>query len=566
MSRFELHPTLPPTVDEALNHLPPLTRTLLWNRGIDSRAAADAFLSPSWDADLHDPFLLPDMRWAVERTLRAIKNGERVALWTDYDCDGIPAGALLHDFFKKIGHLNFENYIPHRHSEGYGLNEKGIDVLHSRGATLLITADVGITDHAPIAHAKSLGMDVIVTDHHLPTDTLPPADAVINVKRRDSTYPFDGLCGAATAWKLVHALMREGDFDVSAGWEKWLLDLVGIATVADMMPLRGENRLLAHFGLVVLRKTPRPGIRALLKLLRIPQGALTEDDIGFSIAPRINAASRMDHPEDAFRLLTAESEGQALEYAKHLDHLNDMRKGVVASTVKEVKKRLEDLPEREVIVLGNPSWRPALLGLVANSLVETYERPVFLWGREGGETLKGSCRSDGTVSVVELMTASKDVLVEFGGHLASGGFSIMPEKAHLLENALVEAYQKLRESESRPREEKLDAALSLEEVTLETYRLFEKLAPFGEGNAKPLFIFRDALVAALRSFGRDNQHLELQLERFDGSRTPAIAFFTDPTRLTRAPAVGQRVNIVGHIEYSSFGGRRTLRIRLVDVV
>jgi len=262
MGTYTLRDELPSSIREELSEYPPLMQELLYFRGIGTAEEAFHFLKPDYEEHLHDPFLLPDMEKAVVRILRAIENNEKVVIYSDYDMDGGPGGVILHDFFKKIGYEHFQNYIPHRHEEGYGLNVPAIEQFAKDGATLLITVDCGITDAEQVHVANELGIDVIITDHHLPAKQLPEAHAIINPKRKDSTYPFDGLCGAGVAFKVVQALIQKGNFELKEGWEKWLLDMAGLATIADMVPLRGENRALAHFGLAVLRKSPRPGGRA----------------------------------------------------------------------------------------------------------------------------------------------------------------------------------------------------------------------------------------------------------------------------------------------------------------
>src|SRR3989344_2281830 len=260
---------------------------LLLARGVETNLH-ESFLNPDYERDSHDPFLLPDMEKAVDRILAAKKNNEHVAVWSDYDADGIPGGVMLSEFLRRIG-LRVTHYIPHRHKEGYGLNIEGIEELKSNAVSLVITVDLGTTEIANIAHAQTLDIDIIVTDHHLQPDVLPEVFALINPKLKSSRHPFDGLCGAGVAWKLVQALLAKQRPDGFAeGQEKWLLDLVGIATLSDMVPLVGENRAIAHFGLRVMRRDRRPGISALLKMLRIKPAQLTEDDIGFMISPRIN--------------------------------------------------------------------------------------------------------------------------------------------------------------------------------------------------------------------------------------------------------------------------------------
>jgi single-stranded-DNA-specific exonuclease len=403
---YALAPLPPDDVTQALISFPPLLRDLLFERGITTSEEAAAFLEPSYETHLHDPFLMKDLDRAVMRTLSAMQSKERIALYTDYDCDGIPAAVLLRSVFRKIGYEQVVNYIPHRHEEGYGLNVGAVEKLAKDGVSLMITADCGITDNAAVARAQELNMDVILTDHHLPQGDLPPAFAVLNPKRTDDTYPEPMLCGSGVAFKFAQGLLKRGGFSIPEGWEKWLLDMAGLATVADMVPLTGENRAIAHFGLKVLRKSPRVGFQELCRIARVNQRFITEDDIGFMLSPRINAASRMGEPMQAFELLITEDAGKATVLAAHLNKLNDERKGHVASMSRDIKKRIEarrHKESRELIVLGDPRWRPGLLGLTANSIMETYRCPVFLWGREGDGTLKGSCRSDGSVNVVELM-------------------------------------------------------------------------------------------------------------------------------------------------------------------
>src|SRR3989344_6073662 len=305
-----------PVYNRALSTMHDLVSRLLQKRGITDASAVEAFLNPDYDLHTHDPFLLQGMDIAVERLLSAIKKNERIGIYADFDCDGIPGAAILSDFFNKIEYPNFEVYLPHRDREGYGFHTDAIAALAERGVKLIITVDVGTTAIDAVQFAKEKEVDVIVTDHHEIPGELPEAVAVLNPKL--APYPFPHLCGAAVAFKLAQATLAEGKKQkverfqkIQNGWEKWLLDMVAIATVADMVPLVGENRALAHWGLQVLRKSPRPGIRAFCAKLRLRQNELSESDIGFSIAPRINAASRMDDPDLALRLLVTQDVAEA---------------------------------------------------------------------------------------------------------------------------------------------------------------------------------------------------------------------------------------------------------------
>lgn len=550
-----------------------LVRTLLAQRGLTETSAIQAFLNPDYEAHTHSPFLLEGMDKAVARVLSAITRGERIAVYADFDCDGIPGAALLSDFFAKIQYGNVEIYIPHRDREGYGFHEEAIKGLAERSVALVITVDVGTTAREAVSYAKKLGVDVIVTDHHEILGELPDAVAVLNPKIGE--YPFRDLCGAAVAFKLVQAMLSEGKrlslqafSKVPMGWEKWLLDLVGIATIADMVPLVGENRVLAHFGLAVLRKSPRPGIRALCHRLRLRQSELAEDDVGFSFAPRINAASRMDNPDLALQLLTARDPGEAEHLAGVLDQLNTSRKGIVGGVVREAKKRVRERfnADEKVVVLGDTEWKPSLLGLAANSIVEERGGIVCLWGRDAKGNLKGSCRSDGSISVVELFASAGGAFLEFGGHNAAGGFSVSHEKVHTLHEDLALAAKELwKETENQGEISDSDARASLSEVTPLLFKEISSLAPFGIGNMKPVFRISGATISSVRKFGRANNHIEVLLScARTGVTARAFDFFKTADSFTRAPEAGRNIDLLATVEKDSYRGG--LALRIVDII
>lgn len=547
-----------------------LVRSLLERRGMKDPHEFTAFLLPDYDLHTHDAFLMPGMTEAVERVLRAIESRERIAIYADFDCDGIPGAALLNDLFAKIGYENIDTYIPHRDKEGYGFHKEAIASLAAAGTQLIITVDVGTTAVESAAYAAELGVDVIVTDHHEIHGELPQAVAVLNPKREP--YPFPNLCGSGVAYKFAQALLSRGRerelpafLSIPVGWEKWLLDLVAIATVADMVPLVGENRVLAYYGLMVLRRSSRPGIRALCNRLRLKREELTEDDIGFSIAPRINAASRMDEPQLALRLLITKDPAEAESLAATLEDLNASRKGVVSSIVRQAKKHVRDRfrDDETVIVFGSTEWKPALLGLAANSIVEERGGLVCMWGRDGNGKLKGSCRSDGSLSVVELFS-SAGVFDEYGGHARSGGFSVSHERVHTLQEKLADAAKGLVRAESAAVRE-YDALISLPEVSASLMRDLSQLAPFGIDNPKPVFRIGDVMVTGMRRFGKEKSHIELSLEcRRTGARSRAFDFFRGPEGFTCAPAQGSSVAVLATVERDTFRGG--LALRLLDVL
>lgn len=563
-----------------------LVTTLLHKRGITDPERQEKFLKPDFVRDTHDPFLLDGMERAVARVFAAMVAGEKIAIYSDFDCDGIPGASVLSDFFAKIGYTNLEVYIPHRDREGYGFHSEAVDKLHQQGVALIITVDVGGAAVDTVDHAKKLGVDVIICDHHEPiressssngpgvTTILPAAVAVVNPKLGE--YPFRDLCGAAVAWKLVCALLAEGRkrgfasfAAIPEGWEKWLLDLVAIATVADLVPLVGENRALAHFGLTVLRKSPRLGIKALCATTRIRQFEITEDDIGFSIAPRINAASRMDEPETAFKLLTTKDADEAEKCAAHLESLNRKRRGVVAAIVREARSRIKARfsTREKVIVLGDVEWKPALMGLAANSIMEDRGGVVLMWGRDANGKLKGSARSDGSLSVVELFTKAGDAFEEFGGHHASGGFSVSHDSVHTLHEALTKAALELSDVRKEISEPTTDADLSLKQVTTVLLKDLSSLAPFGMGNPKPLFRVRSTRITFARQFGKDMNHTEVTIVCPEsGVSQRAFQFFRTPMDFTVAPSPGILVDMLATVERDSFKGPDRLALRISDIV
>lgn len=550
--------------EPVLTHESPLFNQLLRARGLDTAAAAEAFVKPDYDTQLHSPLLLHDMQAACVRTETAIKHKEQIAIFSDYDCDGIPGAVVLYDFFTAIGHTEFQNYIPHRHYEGFGLSNKAIDSLAADGVTLIITIDCGTTNVNEIAYAHTKGIDVIVTDHHEPEVVLPEAVAVVNPKL--GGYPFADLCGAAVAFKLAQALLERGSYGVMPGWEKWWLDMVGVATIADMVPLVGENRVFAYYGLQVLRKSRRPGLQQLLKKANVSQGHLTEDDIGFTIGPRINAASRMDAPEDAFYMLSEPDLVKANERVTHLEELNTQRKTMVAQMTKELHKRLkqvETLPN--VLVFGSPDWRPSLVGLAANKLAQEYNRPTFIWGADGNGVYKGSCRSGGGASVVTLMQAVPEVFLEYGGHHVAGGFSVKDEQIFSFSETLNTAMEQLGNTATIVEPTLIDAFISLDEVNPFLIQQLNQLAPFGMGNKKPLFAFQQVTPTSVDVFGKTKEHTKIIFGTENG-RLEAIAFFQLPDEFTKTPKVDVPHTLIGHVEQSFFMGRQQLRIRIIDIL
>ena len=557
---------LPNDIKEEFQPYPELLGELLFYRSIKTRADADRFLNPDYEKDTHNPFLIKGMEKAAKRILTAIEKNQKIIIYSDYDADGIPGAVILSDFFKKINFLNYENYIPSRLKEGYGLNTQAVEKFKDDGTNLLITIDCGIADVAEVKMAEDFGIDVIITDHHLVNGELPPAFAILNSKQADDDYPDDMLCGAGVVYKLIQALIQEGNFDLPEGWEKWLLDMVGLATVADMVPLTNENRIFARYGLLVLRKSPRLGLLKLLRKIGTDQKNLTEDDIGFMLAPRINAASRVDDPMIAFDLLSADDEVAADNLACQLHQLNNKRKTLVATAVRKANKKIKERDEKDVVVIGHSDWNLGISGLIASSLQNEYQKPCFVWGTDENNNYCGSCRSD-NVDLMELMNLAEDGFFEhFGGHKGAAGFGIVSEQIHFFEEKILEAFGKI-ENKEMAEEIFVDKKLILDDVNWNNYKLIEKMAPFGMGNTKPLFLFENTEVVDARVFGKAQNHLELIFQNSRGGQIKAIDFFSDYIT-DSAPTLkeNQKINLLANFDKNSFRGANELRLRVVEIV
>ncbi|MFA6520183.1 MAG: single-stranded-DNA-specific exonuclease RecJ [Candidatus Paceibacterota bacterium] len=548
-----------------------LLEMLLRKRGITDPAQAEIFLNPDYERDFHDPFLMRDMEKSCVRIFEAIEANEKIVIYADYDCDGIPGAVILNDLFKLLKYNNYEVYIPMRNSEGYGLNLEAIKSFVESGVKLLITIDLGITAVEEVAQASVDGIDVIITDHHLPQAVLPRAYAILNPKVDD--YPEKMLCGAGVMFKLVQGFLKKYKeyFKIKEGAEKWMLDMAGLATLSDMVPLTGENRAIAYFGMKVFKKSPRPGVQKLLSKLNIDQRYLSEDDLGFMVTPRLNAASRMDNPMRAYELLATTDAVEAGELANHLSKINDERKTIVTGIMRDVNKhmnkKLEENSETEVIVIGNPGWRVGVLGLVAGKMCDEYNKPVFVWGKDENDLIKGSCRSDGSVSVVELMTATNESFLEFGGHELAGGFTVHSEKIHFLEEALSESFRKVKR-DKKENEVNYDVKTDLGAVTMKNWKEINKMSPFGLGNSKPVFLFEGVKIEKLKKFGKNGsgEHLEITFSDTSKHKATAISFFSNIDSFKTQLSEGLRVDLLGTFDLSRFRGREELRLRIVDIL
>jgi len=536
------------------NDTTPLALQLLWNRGIKEKETVDSFLNPSYERGVFDPYLFRHMGSAVLRIERALACGEKITVFGDYDADGVCGTAILASFFKKIG-ANFDIYIPDRSREHFGLSLQKVKDFHADGTKVLITVDCGVTDFDEIELGRSVGIDTIILDHHLVPPRWPNALAIIDHKHPEETYPEKVLSGAGLAFKLVQALVKTEKFPITAGWEKWLLDLVAIAAIADMVPLVGENRVLVTYGLKVLAKARRLGLKYLFAMKeKNPKDSDTET-ISHFIAPRINAASRMDHANTAFALLTTENEEEARWLANRLEDKNEERKRTVEDMLSALNEKISSKEIPAVIFEGSSEWPAGVLGLAASRLVETYNRPVFLYAMNE-ELVKGSCRAPKGVNVVELMGKAGPVFADFGGHTLSGGFAATPENLPRIKQTLENAASDLVPGETDVPIE-VDAELTLDDVNDTTFECIKALEPFGQENPRPIFLIKNAKIADIRKVGTDGSHLKMKL----GPRYTGAIYFRASENGFKT---GERIDIICELQENIWNGTRKIELRIID--
>ena len=550
---------VPDEIVEALD-MPRLWAQVLYNRGIQDVETARLMLDATHNA-LHDPFLFDDMDIAVQRILQAIHDGETIAVFGDFDTDGVTATVLLYESLRELGGATIA-HIPHRIRDGHGLNIDAVNDMHSRGATLVITVDCGITSVKEIRAAKELGMEVILTDHHAPLTSLPDAYAVVAPRRAVDAYPFPFLTGAGIAFKLVQALHQIHETAVSEG----ALELAALGTVADMAPLLGENRALATLGLAELRRTKRPGLLALLEAANTTSASLDHESIPFVIAPRLNATGRMDTADLSFDLLTAPDMDTARELAAQVETLNRQRRELTGTLVeKGVVQASQQVGGESLIFLASEEFEPGVSGLVAGRLVERLYKPAIVVSIDG-DVARASGRSIPEFNLGEALAACEDLFHRFGGHPAAAGFVADTTNLEAIKGRLQAlAREQLRDIALEPKLH-IDAEADFKDVLGETYKFLRSLAPFGQENPPPSFLARNVEVTDLRKMGTEGQHLRLAL-RQSGAKWDAVAFNQRWPEELSMPKVSNypSIDLVYIPEINHFKGRSTMQFRLLGV-
>ena len=539
-----------------------LFERILTARGLTTRAAREAFLQPDYTAVKHDPFLLPDMEKAVARLKQAWEQGEKVVIYGDYDIDGLSATALLLDAFGKFGFEGIDAFIPNRFVEGYGMTMGAVDKVRDMGADLIVTVDTGSLCHAEIAYAASLGIDTVVTDHHNVAETPPPSVAAVNPKFSGHTYPFRDLCGAGVAFKLVQALQTELD-GLPDGYEKWLLDLVALGTVCDIVTLADENRANVYWGLEVLKKQQRPGLKALMAVAGIEPGQVNARHLGFGLGPRMNAAGRLETAQHALDMLTARDGLAALEASEKLEELNGKRRSIQDMIFEEACVQAEELADDRVLVVSSSGWNHGVIGIVASKLVEKYKKPVFIIG-ERGEEATGSARSFGDFSAADAVRAADDIIIKGGGHGAAAGVTLETEKIGDFRQRVNEFYDSLQlTNQERYLLPRADVEIGdFSEITEELIENLAKMEPFGNGNPEPVLTIARASVLSMRRMGADGQHVKLALRDKNGKVLQMLAF-NAPEEFFRD--LGDEVAVWFQPTINEWQGVRTVEGRLLHV-
>jgi len=545
---------LPPVPDEYLNasDLSPLIAQLLYNRDVKPEET-DPFLSA--DRRLEgNPFLLPDISQAVSRVYKAVLAREKIAVYGDFDVDGVTAIVILVEGLSRLG-AEVITYIPDRVNEGHGLKISALEKLQAQGASLVITVDCGVTDLTEVKHAREMGMDIIITDHHIPLGSLPRAIAVIDPKRKDSMYPYPDLAGAGVAFKFLQALFHK---DSREKWLAGLMDLVVLATVTDLVTLVGENRYLVKEGLRELNNSSRVGIQEMVKLAGLKPGELDTEDISWVLGPRLNAAGRMDNASTSYQLLTTQSPEEARLLALELEERNVERQKLTNEVLSRAREKLAAKLHLPVLIEGDESYSIGVIGLVAGKLANEFYKPTIIINL-GSEQCQGSCRSIPEFDVVAALKKCHDLLTAFGGHPLAAGFTVARQNLAQLEDRITKlAMDQLSHLDLRP-EIVIDAELPLSSFSGETFNLMQKLSPFGRGNSQPTFLTRQVEVIECRNFGNQGEWLRLKLKQ--ENITWQAVDFKSQKKWEEIPSY---IDIVYKLEKSRWNGEEVLSLNLRD--
>ncbi|OQY88184.1 MAG: single-stranded-DNA-specific exonuclease RecJ [Anaerolineae bacterium UTCFX1] len=559
--RWNIEPVITQQASAALAVVPPILRQVLFNRGIGAEDEARAFVAAKTLVDTN-PFQMIGMQAAIDRILFALDRNESIAVYGDYDVDGVTATALLVEALKALG-ADVRGYIPNRFDEGYGLNKDALDTLQTDGVKLAITVDCGIRSLEEALHARAIGLDLIISDHHHPDgDDLPAALAVINPKRRGDPYPDKDLAGVGIAYKIVEALTatkekKGGDSFPLASF----LDLVALGTVADLAPLVGENRTLVRNGIKQLRETKRQGLYSLAGVAQIKIGKITASDIGFMLGPRLNASGRLESALTSFELLTTTDFMRAGQLAQQLEAQNRHRQEITKTMQREAEEiAMQDDPNAFLLFAAHTDFNSGVVGLAASRLTERYYRPSIV-AAQGAEETRGSCRSIPEFHITDALDQCKDLLVRHGGHAAAAGFTVKNENLPELIMRLKAIAKEQLDGKDLRQTLSADMETSLADMNFEVLKHLAYLEPTGYGNPSAMFVSRNVKVKSFRAVGSEGRHLKLVLESASGAIYDAIGFRMGE----KAASLPPRVDAMYSLEANEFNGRTNLQLNLKDI-
>lgn len=557
-----------PDKEETISHLqdelgiPEKIAYLLSLRGVDSYDKAKYFFRPQLEL-LHDPFLMKDMDKATDRLARAIRTGEKILVYGDYDVDGTTATSILYIFLQDFG-VEVDYYIPHRFKEGYGINIEGIDYAVENDADLIVSVDCGITAIEETKIAKQKGIDLIICDHHNVGEELPEAVAVLDPKRVDCSYPFEGLSGAGVGFKLVQGTLQALGLGAQVAFK--FLDLVAISIASDIVPIIGENRVLMREGLDQINSSPREGIKALLNLIQLKPGTVSTSNIVFSIGPRINAAGRMGDATKAVKLLIADTGAEAKARAEELESINIKRRNKDSQTMDEAMEIVDNnynLDKISSMVLHHPDWHLGVIGIVASRLVDTYGRPAIMLSTVDGR-IKGSARSIKGFNIYEALKKCEDLLEQFGGHEYAAGLTIKKENLEEFRQRINDIASGDLTSEDFKSELDIDCDLDLSDVDMRFWKLLRQFEPYGPGNLKPVFVSRDVEVVGVPTIVGSG-HLKMKVAQNGSGVFDAIGFNMHEYLPKVRNSDDDTIDIAYSLEENHWNGRRTLQVRLRDI-
>ena len=558
--RWVISSPLTPQAEEGLVRFPPILKQILFNRGLANYDDARAFMRamPSFDTN---PYQLTGMEATVDRIRFAIENNEPIAVYGDYDVDGVTATALLADALNGLG-ANVRSYIPNRFDEGYGLNKDALDTLKADGVKLVITVDCGIRSPDEALHAQTIGLDLVISDHHHPDgENLPPAFAVINPKQHGDVYPDKYLAGVGIAYKIAEALIQKLNGQAYNVKLIDLLDLVALGTVADLAPLVGENRFLVRKGLRQLRETKRQGLYSLANIAEIQLGKVTAGNIGFMLGPRLNASGRLESALASLELLTTTDFMRAGQLAQQLDVQNRQRQGLTKSTQEQAEQiAMSEDKDAFLLFAAHEDFNPGVVGLAASRLTEMYYRPAIV-ASKGEQETRGSCRSIPEFHITDALDLCKNLLVRHGGHAAAAGFTVRNENLPEFVARLKQIAKDQLSGKDLRHSLSADMEVSLPQLNMEVLEHLEYLEPTGYGNPSAVFVSRDVKVKSFRGVGSEGRHLKISFDDECGGFCDAIGFRMGNLQSSLTP----HVDILYNLELNEYNGRKSLQLNLKDL-